>query len=187
MKFLGTTLAALLLAAAPAAAATYELGPSSEVDYFVVHPMHHVKGTTHSLKGKVTLEKDHLVTPLTLEIPLITFKSGNNNRDANAANVLGVPSTPSAKLVVSNFVETSRTTRGKAIHISGKASGQLSLHGVTKPVEVPIDATIDGATLTVDSAFSVYLTAYKVERPSLLFKPIEDEVKVTVHAVGTAR
>ncbi|MDB5097157.1 MAG: hypothetical protein JWM80_1578 [Cyanobacteria bacterium RYN_339] len=189
MKTLATSLAALLLAAFPASAAptAYEFGTGSEVDYFVVHPMHHTKGVTHSLKGKVLLEKDQLLTPLALELPLVSFRSGNANRDANAVNVLGAAITPSAKLAIAHFTETGRTARGKAIHITGKATGTLTLHGVTRNVELPIDATIDGPTLTVDSAFSVFLTAYKIERPALLFKPIEDEVKVTVHGVAAAR
>jgi polyisoprenoid-binding protein YceI len=183
------TLAALLALAAPAAAAptAYEFGTGSEVDYFVVHPMHHVKGVTHTVRGKVLVENDHLVTPLALEIPLVSFKSGNANRDANAYNTLGVSAFPSVKLNVTKFTETGRTVRGKAIHLTGKATGALTLHGITRTVEVPIDATIDGKSLTVDAAFSVLLTTYGIERPALLFKPVEDEVKVTVHAEAAAR
>jgi polyisoprenoid-binding protein YceI len=188
---MSVVLAAALSVAAPApaakaapAATTYAFGPATEVVYYVEHPMHHVKGVTKSLDGKVTFAGDRLATPFTLTLPLISFNSGNGNRDENVVHVLDVPHYPLATLEIKKFDEKSRTKNGAVTHLTGTASGALSFKGVTRDVAVPVEIDVAGDRLVVDGVINLKLTDYKVERPSLLFTPIKDDVKVTVHGVG---
>lgn len=175
-------------APAPApAATTYGFTPDTEVDYFVEHPMHHVKGVTHSLAGDVTISNDKLVTPLTIKLPLLTFNSGNGNRDNNAALILDVARFPAASVDVQKFVETGRTKENGVTKLTGTAHGNLSLHGITRPVEVPLTVVLGTNQLTVDGTLTVKLSEYKIERPSLLFTPINDDVKVAIHGVAAPR
>jgi polyisoprenoid-binding protein YceI len=175
-------------ASAPAKAAptvTYAFGPATEIVYYVEHPMHHVKGVTKSLDGKVTFTGDKLAVPFTLSLPLISFNSGNANRDENAAHVLDVPHFPLATLAVTKFDEKSRTKTGATTHLVGTATGALSFKGVTHDVAVPVEIDVAADRLVVDGTINLKLTDYKVDRPSLFFTPIKDDVKVTVHGVGT--
>lgn len=61
------------------------------------------------------------------------------------------------------------------------ASGDLTIHGVTKHVEVPAKLNIQNDQLIVDSVFPVALAEYKIKIPKALFYNIADTVEVTVH------
>lgn len=165
----------------------YELGKASRVEYKLVHPLHKVLGTSRVLKGQVRVAGNRLVTPLRIALPLATFNSGNRNRDGNALLTLAVDRFPAAVLEVSSFDETRRVPGEKgATTVTGIASGQLKLHGVSRDVSIPLTAVAAEKELTVDAVFDVSLTAHDIERPSLLTVPVNDSVRVTVHAVGSA-
>lgn len=173
-----------LAASSFAASATYTFNSNSEIDYYVTHKLHHVKGVTHGLKGSATVTDDKLVTPLSLKLALITFNSGNMNRDNTAAATLDVSRYPTATLEVSSFKATTSTKDAAGLHVAGVASGRLSLHGLSHAVEVPLQALVTPTALTVDGEFTLHLTDYGIPRPALLFQPIEDDVRVTVHGVA---
>lgn len=183
-------LAALVLAmGAPASAqgattTTYAFGKASEVRYHMVHQLHEFSGTTHALRGKVALRDGKLVTPLKLQVPLVTFDSGNTNRDTNALLVLDAGKFPSVALAVTAFTERTRSGSATAFEVAGDAEAMLTLRGVTKPLKFPLKAKVGPEGLTADAAFEVSLTAFGIERPALLFKPVEDVVRVTVHGVA---
>lgn len=183
-------LAGLLAVSSPQAAwavsGSYAFGPSSTITYKLVHPMHRVTGVSHALDGRVELANDKLVTPLTLKLPVTTFKSGNANRDNNAAFALGAGPHPFALLEVTRFSETQRSAVPGGQKVAGTATGRLTLRGVSRNVELPLEATLDAAGLTVDAAFAVKLTDYQIERPSLMFVPVEDSVQIVVHAVAAS-
>ncbi|WP_422362234.1 YceI family protein [Reichenbachiella sp.] len=61
------------------------------------------------------------------------------------------------------------------------ASGDLTIHGVTKNVDIPAQLTILQNELIVDSVFPVALAEYKIKIPKALFYNIADTVEVTVH------
>ena len=176
--------AALAEVPATPATTTYAFGKASQVAYHMVHQLHEFTGTTHSLRGKVALAGGKLVTPLKLQIPLVSFDSGNTNRDTNALLVLEAGKYPTVALTVSKFSETSRTQAGDAMELAGDAAGTLVLHGVTRSLTIPLKARVAPDALTVDATFEVSLTDYGIERPSLLFKPVEDAVRLTVHGVA---
>ncbi|MEB3197411.1 MAG: YceI family protein [Candidatus Sericytochromatia bacterium] len=164
--------------------ASYAFGADSTIDYHLVHPLHRVKGVSHGLKGRIVVLKDRLQTPMTLELPLISFRSGNANRDGNAAATLEVQKFPLATLLVQRFEEKERASVGDALRVAGVAHGQLSLHGVSLPVAIPLTALARPGGVTVEAEFDVSLTAHAIPRPSLLFNPVEDNVKVVVHGVA---
>ena len=186
--FLKLAAAGTLMAAAAATTAappvTYAFTKATDVTYHMVHPLHQVKATTHTLRGKVTVADGKLVTPLTLTLPLVSFDSGNANRDANALLALEANRFPSAKLTIDRFTERSRTVAGAATELAGDAVGTVTVHGVPKPVTIPLKARVAPDALIVDAEFVVSLSAHGIPRPSLLFKPVEDAVRVVVHGVA---
>lgn len=174
------------VAAAVPPAAHYDLGKASEVVYHVVHPFHHVRATSHDLSGHLSLVDGHLVTPVVLTLPLITFDSGNASRDSNAALALDIAKFSHATLAVAQITESTRVRDKADLRITATATGKLTLHGINKTVTLPLQAVVSPTTLTVDAAFSVWLSDYQIPRPSLLFRPVDDEVKIEVHAVAPA-
>jgi polyisoprenoid-binding protein YceI len=176
-----------LTAQAPVPSGSFQFNENSTVTYHLVHMLHKVQGSTHQLQGTATLHAGRLVTPLILEVPLITFRSGNANRDNNAAATLDVGRFPKASLTVTRFDEHNRVTKpAGSISVKGTAYGNWNLHGITQTTTVPIEANWSPQGLTVDATFNLSLTAFGIPRPSLLFKPVEDDVEVKVHAVAAS-
>lgn len=60
-----------------------------------------------------------------------------------------------------------------------KATGKLTIHGVTKDVEIPGTIEKQGNNLVMKSKFIVKLADYKIEIPQLLWQNIAEQVEVT--------
>jgi polyisoprenoid-binding protein YceI len=61
-----------------------------------------------------------------------------------------------------------------------RAQGKLTIHGVTKGVDVPGTIEIQGQKILMKSKFMVVLEDYQVTRPQLLWQNIAEQVEVTV-------
>jgi polyisoprenoid-binding protein YceI len=61
-----------------------------------------------------------------------------------------------------------------------KATGKLTIHGVTREVEIPASIKKEGAINHVNSKFVVRLEDYAIQIPQLLFQNIAESVEVTV-------
>lgn len=60
-----------------------------------------------------------------------------------------------------------------------KAKGKLTIHGVTKEVEITGTAQV-GEKIKLKSKFMVVLAEYKIKIPQLVWKNIAEQVEVTV-------
>lgn len=61
-----------------------------------------------------------------------------------------------------------------------KATGKLSIHGVTRDVEIPGTIEKQGENLQMKSKFMVKLEDHKIAIPQLLWQNIAEQVEVTV-------
>jgi hypothetical protein len=64
-----------------------------------------------------------------------------------------------------------------------KATGKLTIHGVTKTIEVPGTAEVNGNRLTVKSKFVVKLLDYNIKVPQIVWQNIAQQVDVTIDFV----
>jgi polyisoprenoid-binding protein YceI len=64
-----------------------------------------------------------------------------------------------------------------------KAIGKLTIHGVTKDVEIPGTIEVRDNKLLAQSKFMVKVADYKVEIPQLVFQNIAEQVEVTIDFV----
>jgi polyisoprenoid-binding protein YceI len=62
---------------------------------------------------------------------------------------------------------------------NAKAIGKLTIHGVTKEVEIPGTLEISAGNVVLHTKFIVKLEDYNVKRPQLLWKNIAEQVEVT--------
>ena len=63
-----------------------------------------------------------------------------------------------------------------------KVSGKLTIHGVTKDVNVPGTIVIKNGEVTANATFNVKCADYGVKIPSLVASKISEDIKVTVNA-----
>ena len=61
-----------------------------------------------------------------------------------------------------------------------KAVGQLSIHGVTRDVNIPGTLQIEGNTVTLRAKFMVKLVDYNIKVPQIVWQNIAQEVEVSV-------
>jgi len=61
-------------------------------------------------------------------------------------------------------------------------SGDLTLHGVTKQVKVPVKIQVKGGKATASAAFSVVLSDYGISIPSVVADKLAKEAKITIDA-----
>lgn len=146
-----------------------------EVSYKLVHKMHEVEGK--SVKVEVVAVVDATGLKLMARAPVTTFDSGNGNRDAHMLEVVEGAKFPLVviKAAVPGFVPP--TTPGK---VKIPVTAEIEFHGVKVAKSFELEVELKDATTAVATfAFPVSLTAHKIERPSLLFIPVDDDVTIT--------
>jgi polyisoprenoid-binding protein YceI len=176
MRALLISCALLLPLAAHAEDKLYSVvADKSVVKYTLVHKAHTFVGTADKgIEGKVKLTGG--AAQLMVRIPVVNFDSGNSNRDSNMRDTVEALKYPN--------VELKAVAEGITPQESGQTQhtlrGKLTFHGVTNPVQVPVDVIWSGKTAKVLGKFSISLEAYKIERPSLLFIKVDDKLDIDV-------
>tara|TARA_B100000614_G_C14306287_1_gene394224 strand:- start:20 stop:526 length:507 start_codon:yes stop_codon:yes gene_type:complete len=66
--------------------------------------------------------------------------------------------------------------------VEGYANGELTLHGKTNKVNIPIEFNNDGDKIRISTSFNIFLKDYKIKIPKILFKNIAEEIEVTVNS-----
>ena len=62
-------------------------------------------------------------------------------------------------------------------------SGKMTIHGVTKDVNIPGTITVKGNSVTVNSKFNVATADYKISIPKLVEGKIAKNIEVTVNSI----
>ena len=73
----------------------------------------------------------------------------------------------------------------KGIVDNDMASGEITLHGVTKKIQLPIIITEDGDKIKINTEFKIALKDHKIKIPRLLFQNIAEEIEVKVSSIFT--
>jgi len=163
--------------ATPAQAGVVSLSVrDGSVTYHIVHKLHRVDGTSKRIEGRARLQAGGPVQ-VAIRIPVETFDSGNVNRDAHMKEAVEAATYPHVELKAVLDGLTAPATFPSTVQKTFR--GQLTFHGITQPLELPITLRFDAPDRVVATAsFTVSLDAYKVERPSLMFVKIDDAMKV---------
>lgn len=141
----------------------------SFIKYKLTHPLHEVEATSHDEVCVIdadTAKKE--IKQALVQVGVATFNSGNSNRDSHAMEVIDAITYPAAK-----FLSDKITQKGDSLEISGK----LTFHGITKEVTIAAFQKWGARSLEVDGKFDISLTAYKIDRPTLLLMPVNDDLK----------
>jgi polyisoprenoid-binding protein YceI len=146
----------------------------SSVTYRLTHLLHTVESVSKDVTYRVEIDaaKKEIKT-VSAQVDVTTFDSGNSNRDSHAMEVIDAMTYPYA-----SFSSTSIAQRGDSLTVAGK----LTFHGVTKDVVLLGTTKWSQNKLEVDGGFEISLTAFHVERPSLLMVPVKDELVFTLKA-----
>lgn len=169
--------------AQPAAgAASYQVrAEESSLTYHLVHKLHKVNGVSKRVEGRGRILPDGLAQVM-VRAPVESFDSGNSNRDAHMKEATDATRFPYVELKATAASVVVPSTFPVTVKTSFKA--QLTFHGVQQSLDVPVEITFGDATRIVATAtITISLDHFKVERPSLMFVKVNDDVSIEAHIV----
>ncbi len=120
-------------------------------------------GRTPDVTGSMTVEGNQ-VTAVDVDVDLTTLHSDSGQRDA-AIRGRGLQSD---QFPTASFKLTEPLTLPDAAgdSIAATATGELTLHGVTRPVTVEVQADVSGSTAAVVGQAPIVLGYYGIEAPT---------------------
>jgi polyisoprenoid-binding protein YceI len=131
-------------------------------------------GRTPNVSGTLTLDGT-TITAVDITADLTSLQSDNSMRDGQ----LRRQSIQTGTFPTSTFKLTSPIELGSVpadgTPITTTATGELTLHGQTKTVQVPIQAQLSGSVVTVVGSLPIVFADYGIEKPaSQLVLSIDD-------------
>jgi polyisoprenoid-binding protein YceI len=148
----------------------------SMIEYTLVHPLHTVEGISKDFDCSVSYDKtDDEVTDVKVQADVLTFDSGNSNRDSHMAEVVDALDYPDVTFDSDSVVYVKQDT----LLIMGK----LNFHNVTKDILCKVSETLQNNETIFNGGFDISLTEFKIKRPSLLMMPVEDKLSMSFKIV----
>ncbi|WP_423917889.1 YceI family protein [Frigoribacterium sp. 2-23] len=132
-----------------------------------------VVGTTDKVTGSVTVDGKN-ITAATVDVEVGDIKTDSSNRDQYFRNnALEVEQFPTATFTLTQPIEAAVPSDGAVSTM--KATGTLTMHGVTKDVTVDLQAALSGDGAQVSGSIPVTFADYGVEAPSLGFVEVQKQ------------
>jgi len=144
---------------------------ASTITYAMRHPMHSWEGVSHDVTAAIVYDDEaKKVETVAVIAKVASFDSQNANRDSHAIESMEGIKYPNVTFS-SQQVQDDGT--GKLTVV-----GNLTFHGVTRPVTIPVSRKMNDGMVIYAGNFDVKLTDFKVEKPTLMMVPVEDELKM---------
>jgi polyisoprenoid-binding protein YceI len=131
-------------------------------------------GRTPEVEGSLVLDGSTL-TSVEVSADLTSLESDDDRRDGQLGRqAIETDEFPTATFKLTRPVDLG-SVPADGDTISATATGELTLHGVTKTVEVPIQARLSGDVVTVTGSIEIRFADYDIEQPtSFIVLSIED-------------
>ena len=152
----------------------------SAISYTGSHPFHDWQGSTSQVEVITNCDISSTDCEGIISVPVISFISGNDNRDSNMLFYADVFSYPLVKISFSHLNISDLLAGQESINFDG----EIDFHGVKVIQEIPLFATKENNAIFINSGFSVKLNSFGIDRPSLLMFPIKNEIKIDVNISG---
>lgn len=121
-------------------------------------------GRTGDVSGTMTIEGNR-VTEARFEVNLTTIRSNESRRERRIQEALETAQFPAATFELTEPIELADgAASGKPL--KAVAKGDLTIHGVTQPVEFPLDAQLSGDTVAAAGSLDITFADFGVEVPS---------------------
>lgn len=121
-------------------------------------------GRTSSVSGTMTIQGT-TVTAAELAADLTTLRSDESNRDRQLSRqALQTSQYPTATFTLTQPIELGSMPAEGAV-IDATATGDLTLHGVTRLVDVPLQGRLDGGVITVAGSLPITFADWSIEAP----------------------
>jgi polyisoprenoid-binding protein YceI len=120
-------------------------------------------GRTGGVDGSITIEGTTL-TAAGFTVDMASITPNESRRDRRVHEALDTGAFPTATFVLTQPVDLGTAAAGEAVSVV--AAGELTLRGVTNPIEVPIEAQVVDGTVVVVGSVGLTFSDYGVEVPT---------------------
>jgi len=163
------TTATTTAAPAPAGAVTYKPTSASVLGYRVKETLfgqsNEAVGRTSDITGSLVMDGS-TVSTVDLTVNMKTVKSDQSQRDGQFNNrIMETSKFPTAAFKLTQPLVLSTVPSDSTV-VNTKATGDLTLHGVTKSVTFDLAAQRDGANIKVNGRIPVLFSDYNIANPS---------------------
>ena len=140
----------------------------SFINYTGKHFLHKWSAENKNISGIIQID-DETISNIGIVAKVSDFKSGNSNLDSNSLRVLDALQFP-------NVIFKSTTLDQENGQI--KIEGVINFDGIEKEINISAEVIQLSGITQLSGKFSVYLTEFLVDRPSLLLRQIDNEIKI---------
>ncbi len=140
----------------------------SSISYSMKHPLHSWTGVSNDVSA-VLLTNDTRTEfyQVAVAVKIASFDSKNANRDSHALEV-----TEALKYPTITFSGTSINVNGDKATVAGN----LTFHGISQPITVEVAQQNVNGKMVVTGKFSVTMTQFKIDPPSLVGLATKDNI-----------
>ncbi|HUB06506.1 MAG TPA: YceI family protein [Myxococcales bacterium] len=177
--------AVLLHALGAAVPLTLDPRQPAEVRFTVDSPLDEIVGVSDRVSGSATFDAASGIGSGKIAVDLTSFRTGISLRDADLRDqFFQADQYPQATLTIDKLdpAVAGLLLPGRSVQADGV--GSLSLHGVARPVRVPLklQAGSEGGRilLLANGTFEVHLSDFGIPRPKALFLKLGDHARVEI-------
>jgi polyisoprenoid-binding protein YceI len=121
-------------------------------------------GRTPTVTGTITFDGTTL-TEATIEADMTEIVTNDSRRDDRVQDALETGEFPTATFTLTEPIDLGDAVNTGAA-VSVQATGDLTVHGVSTPVTIPLEAQLVDGTIVVVGSLDIALSTYGVEAPS---------------------
>jgi polyisoprenoid-binding protein YceI len=122
-------------------------------------------GRTPNVSGSLTLDGT-TITAVDISADLSTLQSDKSQRDGQLRRqAIETDRFPTATFSLTKAIELGSVPADGQV-IQATATGDLTIHGVTKEVDIPIEAKLSGGVVTVTGSIDIIFADYGISRPT---------------------
>lgn len=133
-------------------------------------------GRTGNLTGAVVIDRTSVISA-DVEVDMTTISTNESRRDGRVQSALGTEQFPTATFSLTEPIELGEdAASGEPVSVT--ATGDLTIHGVTRRVQIPMEARLVQGTIVIVGSTEITFADFDVEVPSA-------PVVVSVSDVGT--
>ncbi len=178
----------MVLAALTPAASTGKLSivpGEGEVRFFMETTWHEVIGVTREVIGTIESAGGDPFTDglVRVSIDAASLDTGNKRRNETMrGEYLETDRYPTIEFASTGspaIVSTVTGAGGKYTEVSLELTGDLTIHGETRRIRLPVVVTPEGAAWKVEGQLAVLLSDHAIPDPSLFVNRVKDEVTVS--------
>ena len=145
----------------------------SSISYSGTHFLHNWDATNENISGLIELS-DNQISKIGVIAKVKDFKSGNSSLDSNSFRVLDALRIPNIVFRSLEIIDSLNVVN---------VSGTISFHGIEKDLNVLLDKSTENDNITLTGKFTINLSAFNVERPSLLLQKINNEIEIQINLI----